>query len=93
MTERKAKSLCLLINGDLEFYVLNQYIMPFSHDLMISRSVSVSDTLEKSGDKMSAGKLVQSLIVHLLYLEVNCLCFVVEPEYNIICHVRALAMC
>lgn len=36
MTERRARSWCLLINGDLEFYVPDRYIMLSSHDLMIS---------------------------------------------------------
>lgn len=35
MTERRAKGPCLLINGDLEFLDVDQYILLFSHDPMV----------------------------------------------------------
>lgn len=47
MTERRAKSRRLLINCDLEFYVLNRYIMRLSCDLMISRMCLSLALLEK----------------------------------------------
>lgn len=66
MTERQGKSLCLLINGDLEFYVLNQCLTLFSHDLMISW-MCPSLTLFSAAETNVKWQVRVILLIFLLY--------------------------
>ena len=71
MTERRARSWCLLINDDLEFYVPDQYIRLSTHDLMISwMCLSLTFLRKMSADKIG--------VISAFNLEANCLFFFVH---------------
>lgn len=80
MTERRGKSLCLLINGDPEFYVLDQYITLFSHDLMISCMCPSLTLLSTTGTNVR-WQIGVIRLVFLLFLKNGFFSLSAEPKY------------